>query len=92
MFQEYSLQEPDCAGYLQTVAVNVSEIYYNGEKIRANNEKLEILNHKLEEMYEKIGDKIREQETLVMKMQVHDNFGRSLLSIRRILERKEESG
>ena len=66
MFQEYSLQEPDCAGYLQTVAVNVSEIYYNGEKIRANNEKLEILNHKLEEMYEKIGDKIREQETLVM--------------------------
>ena len=63
---------------------------YNGEKIRANNEKLEILNHKLEEMYEKIGDKIREQETLVMKMQVHDNFGRSLLSIRRILERKED--
>ena len=89
MFQEYSLQEPDCAGYLQTVAVNVSEIYYNGEKIRANNEKLEILNHKLEVMYEKIGDKIREQETLAMKMQVHDNFGRSLLSIRRILERKE---
>ena len=40
--------------------------------------------------YEKIGDKIREQETLVMKMQVHDNFGRSLLSIRRILERKED--
>ena len=79
----------DCAGYLQAVAVNVSEIYYNGEKIRANNEKLEILNHKLEEMYEKIGDKIREQETLAMKMQVHDNFGRSLLSIRRILERKE---
>ena len=89
MFQEYRLQEPDCAGYLQTVAVNVSEIYYNGEKIRANNEKLEILNHKLEEMYEKIGDKIREQETLAMKMQVHDNFGRSLLPIRRILERKE---
>lgn len=40
-------------------------------------------------MYEKIGDKIREQETLAMKMQVHDNFGRSLLAIRRILERKE---
>ena len=39
MIQEYRLQEPDCAGYLQTVAVNVSEIYYNGEKIRANNEK-----------------------------------------------------
>ena len=89
MFQEYHLQEPDLEGYLQTVAVNVSEIYYNSEKIRTNNEELEILNRKLEEMYEKIGDKIREQETLALKMQVHDNFGRSLLSIRRILERKE---
>ena len=38
---------------------------------------------KLEEMYERIGDEIREQETLSMKMQVHDNFGRSLLSIRK---------
>ena len=90
MFQEYHLQEPDWEGYLQTVAVNVSEIYYNSEKIRANNEELAILNRKLEEMYEKIGDKIREQETLALKMQVHDNFGRSLLSIRRILERKEK--
>ena len=32
MFQEYRLQELDCAGYLQTVAVNVSEIYYNSER------------------------------------------------------------
>ena len=90
MFQEYPLKEPSLDGYLQTVAVNVSEIYYNGEEIKNNNEKLEFLNRKLEEMYEKIGDEIREQETLSMKMQVHDSFGRSLLSIRRILEKKEE--
>lgn len=77
MFQEYPLKEPSLDGYLQTVAVNVSEIYYNGEEIKNNNEKLEFLNRKLEEMYEKIGDEIREQETLSMKMQVHDSFGRS---------------
>ena len=47
------------------------------------------LNQKLEEMYERIGDEIREQETLSMKMQVHDNFGRSLLSIRKILGDKK---
>ena len=91
MFQEYQLKEPDLKGYVQTVAINVSELYYNNEKIKSNNEKLEQLNRKLEEMYEKIGDEIREQETLAMKMKVHDNFGRSLLSIRRILEKKEES-
>ena len=38
---------------------------------------------------EKIGERIREQEILAMKLQVHDNLGRSLLTIRRILENKE---
>ncbi len=89
MFQEYPLKEPSLDGYLQTVAVNVSEIYYNGEEIKNNNEKLEFLNRKLEEMYEKIGDEIREQETLSMKMQVHTARKKSSLD-RRILEKKEE--
>ena len=89
MFQEYHLTEPSLKGYVQTVALDVSEIYYNSEEIKRNNEKLAKLNQKLEEMYERIGDEIREQETLSMKMQVHDNFGRSLLSIRKILGDKE---
>ena len=90
LFQEYQLKEAAFTGYIQTVAVDVSEIYHNSEEIRRNNEKLELLNRKLEKMYEKIGDEIREKETLAMKMKVHDSFGRSLLSIRRILENKEE--
>ena len=92
MFQEYQLKDRELAGYRQAIALDVSEIYYNSERIKFNNEKLETLNQQLEEMYEKIGDEIREQETLAMKMKVHDNFGRSLLSIRRILEKKEEPG
>ena len=90
LFQEYQLKEASFTGYIQTVAVDVSEIYHNSEEIRRNNEKLELLNRKLKKMYEKIGDEIREKETLAMKMKVHDSFGRSLLSIRRILENKEE--
>ena len=76
-------------GYKQAIAIDVSEFYYNNEKIKANNERLQSLNRKLEEMYEKIGERIREQEILAMKLQVHDNLGRSLLTIRRILENKE---
>ena len=91
MFQEYQLTEPSLRGYVQTVALDVSEVYYNNEEIKRNNEKLAEMNQKLVEMYERIGDEIREQETLSLKMQVHDNFGRSLLSIRRILENKEPS-
>lgn len=89
MFQEYQLKDRELAGYRQAIALDVSEIYYNSERIKFNNEKLETLNQQLEEMYEKIGERIRKQETLAMKMQVHDNFGRSLLTIRKILENKE---
>ena len=56
-----------------------------------NNEKLEVLNKKLKKMYAQIDDSTREQETLKMTMQVHDSFGRSLLTIRRMLESHKET-
>lgn len=90
MFQNYMLTEEEVAGYLQTVAFDVTEIYFNSEKIRMKNEKLELLNQKLKKMYEQIDESIREQETLKMKMPVHDSFGRSLLTIRRMLEGNKE--
>ena len=90
MFQNYMLTEEEVAGYLQTVAFDVTEIYFNSEKIRMKNEKLELLNQKLKKMYEQIDESIREQEILKMKMQVHDSFGRSLLTIRRMLEGNKE--
>lgn len=34
MFQEYMLSESELEGYIQTVAFDISEIYYNSEKIR----------------------------------------------------------
>ena len=91
MFQNYMLTVEEVAGYLQTVAFDVTEIYFNSEKIRMKNEKLELLNQKLKKMYEQIDESIREQETLKMKMQVHDSFGRSLLTLRRMLEGNKES-
>lgn len=32
MFQEYMLSESELEGYIQTVAFDISEIYYNSEK------------------------------------------------------------
>lgn len=89
MFQNYMLAE-EVEGYLQTVAFDVTEIYFNSEKIRMKNEKLELLNQKLKKMYEQIDESIREQETLKMKMQVHDSLGGCLLTIRRMLEGNKE--
>lgn len=90
MFQNYMLAEEEVAGYLQTVAFDITVIYFNSEKIRMKNEKLELLNQKLKKMYEQIDESIREQETLKMKMQVHDSLGCCLLTIRRMLEGNKE--
>lgn len=43
MFQNYMLTEEEVAGYLQTVAFDVTEIYFNSEKIRMKNEKLKFI-------------------------------------------------
>ena len=56
MFQNYMLTEEEVAGYLQTVAFDVTEIYFNSEKIRMKNEKLELLNQKLKKMYDYIAE------------------------------------
>ena len=44
------LSESELEGYIQTVAFDISEIYYNSEKIRMNNEKLEVLKKKLKKI------------------------------------------
>lgn len=41
-------------------------------------------------MYERISDSVREQETLAMKRKIHDDFGSSLLYIRKLLAGSRE--
>lgn len=41
-------------------------------------------------MYECIDEQIREEETLAMKIRIHDSFGRSLLAVRQLLEEEAE--
>lgn len=70
----------------QITALNVTELY-NGY-IRQNeiNEELREVNRRLREMYERMADDIKEKENLELKVYIHDTIGRSLLTIRDIIE------
>ena len=85
-FQSMQLEEPALKGYRQFLAVDVTEIYFNSEKIKKSNEELVHVNEKLQQLYERIDEQIREEETLAMKIRIHDSFGRSLLAVRQLLD------
>ena len=68
----------------------LTNLYFNSEKIQKSNEELIRLNKEIRKMYECIDDQIREEETLAMKIRIHDSFGRSLLAVRQLLEEEAE--
>lgn len=75
----------------QMTAHNVTELY-NGNLCQARiNKELKDVNGKLQKMYERMADDIKEKESLDLKIYIHDNIGRSLLTIRDIINSGENT-
>lgn len=68
-------------GICQFTAQDVTALHETNENLRADNEKLKEVNKKLRQMYDRMADRIREQELLDLKMRIHDNIGASLIAI-----------
>lgn len=83
-FKTEKLSKAGLEGYTQTVAYDVTELYNSNEMLKNNNEKLRKTNEKTQQMYEELADRIREQETLNLKIKIHNDIGRSLISIAQI--------
>lgn len=73
-------------GVLQTSAHDVTQIYNTGEGLKAENERLKDTNARMQLMLERLADRIREQETLKLKTQIHNDIGTSLIEISNIIE------
>lgn len=67
--------------FIRITVQNVSEVYSVSAKLKEENAELKITNEKLSEMYDILADRIREEETLNLKLRVHDDIGSSLISI-----------
>lgn len=77
-------------GFQQLTAQNVTALHAVNEHIRAENAKLQVVNEKLNQMYERLADRIREQETLELKMRIHDQIGTSLIAISNMMNQGAE--
>ncbi len=76
--------------YIQITATDVTELISQQAELKSENEKLAEANDRMRRLFDQIPEIIREEETLEMKMQVHDAIGHSILASRRALLHKSE--
>lgn len=70
----------------QVTAHDITEFYNANLRQAEINRELRAVNGKLHKMYERMADDIKEKERLDLKIYIHDTIGRSLLTIRDIID------
>ena len=84
------MQEDTLNGFTQTSAQEVTELYEANEQLKKDNEQLKKTNEEMQKLLERLADRIREQETLNLRMRVHDDIGTSLIAITNIMKGNAE--
>ena len=74
--------------YTQVTACDVTELLQSQNRLQKENERFKDANDRLRKLFEQMPDLIREEETLAMKLRVHDDIGYSILSARRLLSQQ----
>ena len=75
----------------QITAHNVTELYNGCQKQEEINKELAEVNRELRKMYARMEDDVKEKESLDLKVYIHDTIGRSLLTIRDIIDSGEDT-
>lgn len=68
-------------GVTQTLAQDVTALYEGNVRLRKDNAELRRVIVKLRQMFQRLSERVREQETLELKMRIHNNIGTSLIAI-----------
>lgn len=76
--------------FSQFLASEVSELYQSKVLLKRENQKLQEMSAAMKELSKNVVTLTREEETLSMKMRVHDNLGYSVLAAQRMLMRESE--
>lgn len=76
----------DGIDYTQVTAADVTELYHRQNELKEDNKRLEEYAERMRRLSANIITLIREEETLNMKMRVHDDIGRSVIATRRLLQ------
>lgn len=78
-------------GWKQITVYDITRLYDVVEQLRLENQKLKKINRKLLKMYDRMNDAIYEKEFLELKIYVHDTIGRSIITVRDIMQNDKET-
>ncbi len=88
-FSEEGITDADGCVYTQVTAADVTELMERQARLREENRRLDDANERERRLYRNMPEIVREEETLAMKIRVHDDIGHSILSARRVLLHSE---
>lgn len=77
--------------YTQVIASNVSELYQRMDELEHDNRRLREIEERMRQFAANVITITRDEETLTMKMRVHDDLGRSLIATRQLLKQGASS-
>ncbi len=80
-FRTVPLEDPALEGFTQTSAQDVTELAEINARLERENAALGEANARMRRMLERIADRIREEETLNLKMRIHNEIGASLIAL-----------
>lgn len=86
-FHANVLREKGLEQFTEITAQNVTEFYDANLSLEKENRALQETNEKTKQMMERLADRIREQETLRLKTQIHNDIGTSLIAISELMSR-----
>ena len=80
-FRSVALDDPALEGFTQTTAQDVTELAEVNAGLERENAALNEANAKMRRMLARIADRIREEESLNLKMRIHNEIGTSLIAL-----------
>lgn len=86
-FHASVLRKKGLEQFTEISAQEVTQLYYANLALERKNQALNETNEETRKMMERLADRIREQETLRLKTQIHNDIGTSLIAISELMSR-----
>ena len=85
-FRTTPLEEPELPGYTQITAYDMTRLYEASRLLQEENEALRRSNEELRQLHLHIAEQVKEQETLELKIRIHDEIGAGLIAISGLMD------
>ncbi|MBR4158208.1 MAG: hypothetical protein IKR07_04775 [Oscillospiraceae bacterium] len=85
-FQTVPLDDREPAGFFQTTAQDVTEFYEVNRQLAVENAELRAAIEQTTRLLDRVAERVREQETLDIKVRVHNDIGKSLIALSELVQ------